>query len=220
MTLAELRTEVFRRLEESASSPVFWTAADITAALNEGYQEISDESEWDERVLTIDLLRERPYYDVRTVFPSSMLAIGAAYNDQTSRWLFPASPGDLAKGRLRWETVTGEPSHLLVRGLFWLGYWPQVAADSGTVQQHYVALPDDLVDDDDTPGFPETVHYGLVEYALAELWSQDAETTKAVQAWQMYLLYERALTDWVQGRIAVPLVHGHQTTATTPTSSG
>ena len=208
MTFTELTAETFRRLQEVATAPVFWTVADVHAALNEGYAEISDATEWYERWVTIDLLRERPYYDARRLMPEPMLRIGAAFNEQTNRWLTPCSPTDLDRGWARWETTVGTPDHVLVRGLWWLRYWPLNGADSGTIKQSYTALPPALVEDADTPGFPATVHYGLVEYALADLWAQDAETTLALQAWQTYLLYEGALMAFVQGRVAVPMVSG------------
>lgn len=209
MTTAELKTEVFRRLQESQTSPVFWSAADVLAAINEGYQEISDATEWYEQIRTIDLLRERPYYDLRKILPSSCLRLTAAYNDQTSRWLIPCTPRDLDTFYRQWELTTGgEPSHQLLRGLWWMRVWPMNAADGGTIQQHYTAIPPALTADTDVPGFPINLHYGLVEYALADLWAQDAEATLATTSWKVYLAYEAALMEFVQGRVAVPMVKG------------
>ena len=208
MTFLELKTETFRRLQESQATPVFWTEEDVAAALNEAYQEISDASEWYERVCNIDLLRERPYYDLRRVLPEPLLRVGSAFNLQTNRWLSPCSVRDLDGGWRRWETTVGMPDHVLIRGLWWLRYWPMSGSESGTIQQHYTAIPPALVNDDDVPGFPLTVHAGLVEFALADLWAQDAETTLAMKAWAMYLAYEAALTDFVQGRVSVPMVRG------------
>lgn len=213
MTFAELKAEVFRRLEEAASAPVFWTDADVALALNDGYQEISDATEWCEDIFTLALLRERPYYDVRFLTPRPVLRLTAAFNNQTQRWLTPCVPTDLDAGYRRWETVTGEPTHQMVRGLWFLGLWPMADEEHGSIQQHFTTLPASLRLAADEPGFPETVHYGLVEYALADLWAQDAEATKATTAWQTYLAFEAALMDWVQGRAAVPLVHGHHTAA-------
>jgi hypothetical protein len=208
VTFDELKAETFRRLQEVAAAPVFWTDADVSAALNEGYQEISDATEWYERVVTIDLLRERPYYDLRRIVPDPLLRVGSAFNLQTNRWLTPCSVPDLDRGWRRWETTIGEPDHVLIRGLCWLRYWPMNGAQSGSIQQHYTAIPPTLAVDADVPGFPLPVHYGLVEYALADLWAQDAETTLATTAWAAYLAYETALTDFVQGRVAVPMVKG------------
>lgn len=211
MTLAELKAETFRRLEESATSPVFWTVADVVAALNAGYRELSDASEWYERWLTVGLLPARPYYDLRTVLPSTipLLSIGLAYNDQTSRWLIPTTVRELDGGDLRWEQRVAEPERVGIRGLWWLWYWPRTSASTGTIKQYYTALPPALVNDTDEPGFPATLHLGLVEYALADLAAQDAEVTQTTAAWTRYLEYERVLSEWVAGRISTPLVQAH-----------
>jgi hypothetical protein len=206
VTLAELRAEVFRRLEESATSPTFWTADDVDAALNEGYAELSDAAEWFERTFAIDLLNARLYYDLRTIWPEPILGIKAILNDQTGRWLKPCRVLDLDARSLRWESITGTPDSWLQRGFWWLGLWPLATSDAGTVTATVTAMPPELVNDDDVPGFPETLHEGLVRFALADLWAQDAETTKALEAWTAYLAYEAALAGWVDGRIGVPLV--------------
>jgi hypothetical protein len=189
MTFAALRTDVFRRLNESSTTPVFWTEDDVENALNEGYAELSDQTEWYERWLSIDLLNNRPYYDLRTVVPRTVLSIRAAFNEQTNRWLTPSRVADVETYDRRWEKKIG--------------------SDAGTVKQYYTALPDPMVLDDDEPGFPDAFHPGLVEYAVADLWAQDAETDLALQAWRAYLSYETALQAWVDGRVSVPMVHGH-----------
>jgi hypothetical protein len=299
MTLAELRAEVFRRLGESSSAPVFWTLADVDAALNEAYNDISDASEWYEKWVTIDLLHTRPEYDLRTVTSDTVLKVGKAFNETTHRWLIPTCTKELDGGYRTWESTPGSATRLFTRGLWWVSYYPLTLSDTGTVRQYYATLPDPLagdsdveddvavmpvivanlfsiiatweepyatvlsgiasyttdddkavmsgtvppancncsdevsylaevsaktgwpvvpvlpspvvstVDTTDSPGFPETLHYGLVEYALCDLWAQDAEVDKALQAWQQYLTYENGLKAFVQGKAAVPLVHGH-----------
>lgn len=209
MTRADLRTEVFRRLQESSSAPVFWTADDIDAAVDEGYDELSDATEWCERWFTVDLLQQRPAYDLRTLTTDTVLNIGRAFHVDTNRWLTPTTPRELDRGYRRWETVTGAPIRLWMSGLWWLRYYPLAGTDAGEVKQYIVVLPDALADDADEPGFPETLHYGLVEYALADLWAQDGEPTKALAAWKAYLAYEAGLMAFVQGRAAVPLERAH-----------
>jgi hypothetical protein len=208
MTRAELRTEVFRRLQESATTPVFWTVTDVDAALDEAYNAISDATGWCETWVTVDLLHLRPAYDLRTLTSKTPLSIGKAFNDQTNRWLQPTSVRDLDSGNRRWEATTGEAARVWARGLWWLSYYPKADTDSGTVTQYLTVLPDAMTADTDVPGFPDTLHYGLVEYAVSDLWAQDAEVNKALQSWQEYLTYEGGLTAFMQGRAAVPLEHG------------
>ena len=209
MTFGELKTETFRRLEASSSSPVFFTETDIEDALNEGYAEFADAAEWYEVWRTIDLAMDRPYYDIRTVFDdATVLTPGAAFHEDTNRWLIPSSPADLDRAYVRWEQVSGQPERVITRGLWWIGYWPITGSESGTVKQYATALPDAL-EDDDEPGFAEVYHDGIVSYALSILWPQMGEVSKALEAWQAYVASEAALRAEVQGRGSVPHVSGY-----------
>lgn len=210
MTKAQLRTEVLRQLSESTSSPTFVSTADVDTAVEAGYQEISDATEWREVWRTIDLLQSRPYYDMRTVFAGvTVLSPLSAFHEDTNRWLEPVSPRDLDQQYARWEQVVGPPEAILTRGLFWLGYWPFIGSDTGTVKQYATALPASLTAETDTPGFEAVYHQGLVDYALAELLPGMGEVSKAMQAWDRYLTIEAALDTRVRARGAVPRYTGY-----------
>lgn len=211
MTKAALVAEVFRRLAESSTTPVFYTEAQIEAALNAGLAEISDATEWNEQWQTIDLLGARPWYDARTVIGTSTLSLGAAFHEETNRWMVSGRQTDLDRGDARWERVPGPPQRVMTAGLWWFSYWPRIGSDTGTVKQYFTALPADLDEDTDEPGFPEPYHYGLVEYAVYDLKSQEGETTMALQAWQAYLLVEASLQAFVDGRLSDPIMlsYGH-----------
>lgn len=212
MTKAELRTDVFRRLAEAdPSRHVFWTVADVDTAIDETYAELADQTECYERAITIDLLSGRPYYDLRTVVPEAVLSIGPAYNETTNRWLIGSSVRDLDGADRRWERVTGTPQRTFLRGLHWLGLYPRVTADVGTIRQYYTALPPALGDNDE-PLFPSQFHVALVEGALCDLWAQDGEAQRAEAAWQAYLAIETALEAWVAERGTIPAHRGYGAT--------
>ena len=181
----------------------------MNGALNEGYMEMSDATEWYEVWRTVDLCHTRPYYDVRTVFNDvEVLTPTRAFNEQTNRWLTPDTPVGLDRGFRRWEQSYGQPERITIRGLFWFGYWPILAAETGTVKQFATALPESMEEDDDEPGFPEVYQHGLVEYALSTLLPQVGEVTRALEAWGRYLGYETGLQGYVDGRGSAPQVHG------------
>ena len=203
-----MQTEVQRRLAEDGG-PVFWSIAEIQTALNDGYAELSDATEWHEEHLNIDLLNDRPYYDLRTIIGDRFLAVRSAFDIQTNRWLLPTSVRQFDAHDRRWERVTGEPQRIIMRSLWWLGYWPRVQYDVGQIKQYYTSLPEPMVDSWDEPGFLDTFHYGCVWFALADLWAQDAETTRAVAAWTEYLAIELGLLRWVEGRAGAANLHGY-----------
>jgi hypothetical protein len=152
---------------------------------------------------TVPLLSDRPYYDARTTLGSSLLAIGPAWSPETARWLRPLVVGDLDGNDRRWEAVIAQgaiPDAMFTRGLWWFGYYPRVASDSGTVKQYFTALPAPLVKDTDQPGFHPDFHDALVDYALYDLWAQVGESALALRAWKDYAESEQDLTNFTQGR--------------------
>lgn len=199
MNFAAIRREVVRRLAENGTR-VFFSSDDVDDAIQAGYMELSDATEWHEGHVDVDLLTDRPYYDCRSVVGAGFLAIRQAFDYQTNRWLLPTSVRQFDAHDRRWERVTGEPQRMLFRGLWWVGYWPRIQSQTGRIKQYYVDLPAPLEHDEDVPGFPDTFHYGLVDYALTELWASDGETAFALAAWQGYLETEAKLAAWVQRR--------------------
>lgn len=205
MTLNDIRADVFRRLRELSDAPVYWSADDVDAAINETNDELADETEWNEQWITIDLLTDRPYYDLRTVVGASLLSIGPAYHEDTNRWFIPSTAEELDSRDRRWETATGTPQRVLTKGLWWVGLWPRIQSEGGTWRQYYANLPDPLADDADVPGFPAQYHDALTEGATSILLAEDGQTTNALLAWQMYLEFEAKLTDWKASRVRVPM---------------
>jgi hypothetical protein len=209
VTLAEIRSEVRRRLDEVNPGGTFWSDEDIDKAIGEGEDEFADACEWYERFQTIDILENRPYYDLRTVIRFDFLVAGPVFNDTTSRWLEPLSPNDLDRNDRRWEMVGAEPQFFMMRGLWWLGMWPRKNSEQGSVKQYYRALPRHMSEDDDEPGFHRVYHYGLVEYAVSDLLAQDAETDLALSVWKLYQGYEAALASYIDHRAYIPMQHGN-----------
>lgn len=205
MTFAEIQAEIRRRVRESTDSGIFFSTEDIKEAANAGYMELSDATEWCEDAREIDLLKDRPYYDLFTLIGAFFLSIKPAFDEETSRWLVPSTVRALDGNDRRWERVVGRPVRLFMRGLRWLGLYPRVNADGTTIKVYFTRLPEMLCDDDDEPGFPEAFHDGIVEFALADLFAQDGETGHAVAAWKEYLTVEARLQQWVDGRLQRPL---------------
>jgi len=207
VTFAEIREEVRRRIQEVTST--FWTDAEVDSAIHAGEDEFSDAAEWYERWQTIDVLKDRPYYDLRTAIRHDFLVAGPVFNDTTNRWLIPVQPRDLDRGDRRWEERITEPDHFMIRGLWWLSLWPWKGIEIGSVKQYYRALSPHMEEGADEPGFHRTFHYGLVEYAVADLLSQDAETDEALSTWAKYQEYESQVAAYYNNRAYIPSVHGH-----------
>ncbi len=199
----ELQTEVARKIEESTGSPSFWALADVKAAINRGYRETADVCEWKEASTSLSLTANTTYYDLSSLIHTRLLTVKRIYNDQTSGWLKARDVRDFDETRYQWEDITGEPSQFIIRGLWWLRFDRYKTATSGTVAVYYTEIPTDLSADGDTPGFPQEFHYALVDFAVADLLFQDAETKKGMKYWTRYKAIEEGLRRWVLQRGAV-----------------
>jgi hypothetical protein len=209
MTFAELKAEVFRRLEENPDTPAFWTEVDVAEALNDGYEELSDASEFYERNAILNLLSNRTYYDLRCVLgDTQVLSFRTAFNSTTRRWMSPTDPRTLdTRVFQQWENITGEPEAIFTRGLWWLGVYPQAATDTGNMKVYFSSIPPALVNEDDKPGFPEEYHEALIEYAVGDLLSQDGETNKALRHFEEYMKLQGAMMKAVDGRISLDRIN-------------
>jgi hypothetical protein len=199
---ADLRATVARRLSETASSPVFWSDDDIRRAVNNGYIEMSDSSEFFERRVVCPLIAGHTYYDMRTVAGEGFLTPSRVWSEPASRWAEPIDARTLdAQYGMRWHRVLGSPRFVLTRGLWWLGFYPTPASDTERAVVYGAFLPPRLLDDTDEPLFEEEFHEGIVHYALYELYVQDRETLLALRNWKEYLDYSNRLGAHVEQRI-------------------
>jgi len=198
MNFGEMKAEVRTRLNELTAN--YWSDQDIEDALNEGLDEISDATEWFERMTTITFWSGRTYLDARSTLSDTFLAPKRCINNQTGKWMEPSHVRNQDARQRQWEKVSTEPEQFFMRGIWWLGFYPKPKADSGSMRLYFSSLPAPMSLDDDEPEFPSEYHMGIVDYALYDLMAQDAETKKALIFWQEYSGYETGLKQYVQQR--------------------
>lgn len=194
----ELQDEVLRRLEEVTGSPIVFTETELREAINEGYEDISERTEWNETNQTLSISTQ--YTDLRASLTLEWLSITKAYNSGIARWLRWTSWRNLDQWDFRWSTVTGTPDKMFLRGVTQLGLYP-TPTSATSIKIFHTALPARMVADTDVPGFPREFHPAIVQYALYDLFSQDGETTHALLHWIQYLKIEREFNIWVQDRL-------------------
>ncbi len=199
MNLAQLVEVVLSELDTPVDDPKFWSREDVITAINEGYEEITDATEWYQVTVPLPLTARRTYFDLRTL-GHYMLTVFHVFNRASTRWANWTSTLEL-DGRYReWMFLNGEPEWIFRRGLTWLGIFPYSSADSGQLQLQGSAMCRRLVRDTDEPGFPEEFQRGLIEYALFELKAQDHEFATAEEHYVAYLDYEKGLETHVISR--------------------
>lgn len=204
MDFTALKAEVTRRLDESSSSPAYYTQAQIGESLNKGLREIGDATEFYETSDTIALTASTYAYeltDSQWSFSPTILSVRACQNNQTNRWMRPVTVKEMDRQFLKWETQVGEPDQYMIRGLWWLEFDLAVSSTAGTVTVYYTALPADLSAGADTPGFPQEYHLALVDFALYDCLCQEGENIKALYYYRRYKEREEGLKKYVQQRL-------------------
>jgi hypothetical protein len=210
-TFKNLQDETLERLEEvSTASLVVFTLAELKEAINEGYADISERTEWNEVSETVSVSTQ--YVDIMdsVTIDTRLLSVSKAYNNASAEWLRWTTWKELDARDWRWDTVTGTPEWMFLRGLQKLGFYP-TPTGATNIDIFYTKMPTPLAADGDTPGFPDQFHRALVHYALYDLLSQDGETGLAVEQFQEYEQVVGLLETWMNSRMimARDLVYGN-----------
>lgn len=192
-------------LNETASNPAYFTSADIRESLNDGLEELSDATEWYERTTPVQLLTKRTYYDLRG-YEAPILTVNRIFLPSPVNWLVWTTTREL-DGMIydifyypQWEGTAGTIRWCFLRSLFWLGVHPQPSTDTDVARVSHTSIPPPLLQDGDSPDFPEEFHLALVEYAAYDLLVQDSETVLALRHWAEYQEGEKDLKDVVEQR--------------------
>lgn len=199
LTLSEIRSRV--RIRYEASSTTRWADAVLDAAINDGIEELSEVSRYYERWVSIPLLENRTYYDLRGLTPETVLSVNAVWHESGNRWLTPSIVAD--RDRAEWETTNGQPTEWFTRGLWWLGLFPHPSADQDQwVRVYYSAVAPRLEEDGEEPRqLPDEFVPALEEYALYELTHQDGESEKALTWYGKYKARESVLEQHMARRV-------------------
>ncbi|MGH2360055.1 MAG: hypothetical protein ACRDGM_05875 [bacterium] len=163
MTLLQLRQRVLERLDEPSGAPVYYTAAEVNEAINQGLRVFVFLTLCLERTQALTLTAGQAFY--------SMLAQGAF-----SDWFMPLRlragavkvlPSKLADFRLlneRWREESGTPARYACPGTDLLCLYPPPAGGSVTIT--YAKSPTALTADGNTPEIPEEDHPVLADFAI------------------------------------------------------
>ena len=203
MTFAELQSAVRTEMHESGTE--FYSDQDIKDAINDGYAEMADATEFYERQWNVLMLKWRTYYDLSTILPDTFLSPRRCWSNQAQWWLQPSNPLEMDRHTFaQWELTKGAPDRYWMRGNWWLGVFPKTSTEGGTIIRFVgTAIPTAMSDSTDVPAFPREFHRGLVEYAKYDLYAQQRETKKSLAEWKIYSQYQAALAGFVEGRTSL-----------------
>lgn len=167
MTRAEIRQRILTGLNESATSPVFWSTGQMSQVIADASEVLAEEAQAVKRTAFTVLRPGTTYYATRGLAPD-LMAPYRIWLPSLSRRLTAATVGQLDRQHEQWQTVTGDPEYWFPMGWDWFGVYPRPAAGGGTMRVDYLAWPRILLDDSDEPEFLHADHDALVLYGVYE----------------------------------------------------
>lgn len=173
MNLGELKTRVFGRLDDDSSSPAYYTASEVTHALNVGLRLFALLTLCVERTATVTLSAATPFYTLSAspfsitdfLAPLKLTVAGARVRPSTLHELDMLSTA--------WRATAGAPAHYIQDGYELLAIYPQPAGGTTSVVLTYAAVPAALAVTGDSPEIPEEQQPALIDFAIWWLRSKE-----------------------------------------------
>lgn len=164
MNLAQLRTHTLERLDEDPTNPQSWTAAEVTAALNEAQMLLALLTLCLETKATITL-SGLPFLSILDQLPDWIVPLRLRQGTAKVR---PVRLADLDALNPQWSSVASGLT-LQRYGSVGFGLLFLDPAPAGTAEVVYANAPAVLVLDTDIPAVPERTHPALIAYATYRL---------------------------------------------------
>ena len=186
MTRSDIRTRILEGLNESSSSPTFWSKAQVDAVIQDAQEVMAQEVGGIKRSAIAALQEGTTYYHTRGIAPDMMVPT-RIWIPSLNRRLTATNIGEIDAFHERWHTVTGDPEYWFSMGWDWFGIYPHPSAGGGTMRVDYVAWPQTMLDDDDEPEFLRADHDALTLYGVYEGLLKRWDFTNAMQTFVLFL---------------------------------
>lgn len=186
MTRGEIRARILHNLNEDPDSPVFRTAAEINAVIDEAAEVLAEEAGAIKRTYMLALQPGTAYYSLRALGPLVM-APYRLWLPSHNRRLDAVSMSDLDARHETWPTVTGDPTCWFPVSWETFGVYPRPSTGGGVLRVDTLDWPRALVDDDDEPEFLEGDHDALTLYGTYDSAATRWDAPTMLQAWSGFL---------------------------------
>lgn len=165
MTRGQIRDSILNALNESTTTPVFWTTAQVNALIDEAAEILAEDTKAIRRTALVARQPGSIYYATRAI-ASDIMAITRIWLPDVKRRLTAVSIAELDQQNRTWSTVTGDPLYWFPVSWDLFGVYPHPSTGGGILQIDYLAWPRPLQDDDDEPEFREADHDALCSYGV------------------------------------------------------
>ena len=201
MTLAQLRTRTLQRLDEDTTSPVYWSAQEIHAALNEAQRVFVFLTLCLEKTGTLALSAATTFYHLRSTFSDFLLPLRVRVAS-TGAKVHPARLQELDALDSTWPSSAGTPVRYACLGFDFFAVYKQPAAPGTSLDVTYAHTPATLAADGDTPEIPTEHHLTLIDYAIPRLRAKEGgqEFVKTLPLFGQFLDAASKMAAYVRAR--------------------
>lgn len=195
MTQAELAA----RINNYFNNPTYYEGVDISASIQDGYDEIGAFSGLFLKAATIPYVANLTYYDMLSLLPD-YLGTYAIFSTPIKRWLWSSGTIPLDIDRLDWETALGTPYYFSVVSHRYMAIYKKPAVNNyGNMQVYYKASSPTL-GPNDSFALPDDFIMVPQDYVITDLWAQNQEWVKATGHLQSYMDGLKSLKKWLKSQ--------------------
>lgn len=185
MTRQQLRERILERLNESVSSPVHFSAAQIDSSIAEALEILAEETEAVKRTVFVPLRPGTTFYTTFGI-AADMMVPYRLYTLANNRRLNAVSIGELDEYSEVWEDSVGTPESWFPVSWDMFGVYPHPTEGGGVIRVDYMAWPRELLDDADEPELPEASEEGIIDYGVYDGLIKRYDTETAMQFLQKF----------------------------------
>lgn len=167
MNRQEIRDRILQGLNESTSSPSFFTTAQVDEYITDGQEIMAEEIAAIKRSLIVPKRASTTYYNTRGL-ATDMMVPYRIWDVSNERRLEAHTMLELDAHQERWIDTTGDPWWWFPLSWDTFGVYPRPAGPGGVYRVDYLAWPRELIDDGDVPETHNSDHDGLVLFGIYE----------------------------------------------------
>lgn len=202
MTAAVIQTRALQRLDEDSSAPVYWTPAEILAAINEGQRFFVFLTLCLQKTVNLALTGGTVFYSMlsQSSFRDWLLPLHIRVSGGAK--VEPARLDALDGRNPSWQAATGTPERYGHLGFDFIALDPHPSGSGTTLEFTYAHSPAVITTTTATPEIEEEDHPALIDWVRFRLRAKEGgqEFQKGMQYFERFMETAKKRAEYVRQR--------------------